>query len=443
MRLVDLTNKQLVEKVRDLYPDSRIERAFDLPENCIIAVNRNENSDPCIIALLRCIVFFPDLVQIAESGFTKGVDSFVTLDTYTYENAPYEVECIQVYNSTRKMYTMPCHILQDMGDERVKILVFGNRFKSGTEKQSRIRYVSKLKVRERSATMTQDVPENSVEKSNWTVALLRCTRCNSIKKLSIENCSESRVTFCRVCGEPTLMKKVPDCPPELTNMPHFDFKVYPDKEAKEDTERENEELENKSEELKSKIRSLVEDKIQKTNSFFKDTGLLCTQTHLKIEEASEIFKQYGLDDNISCVIAFNYSGWSFWFYYKGIACSTQNYTMDKVYLLQLLSDCVKQNTSTPNFPKEEKLEKSNPNNRVFGMLPMNKITIHKQYKTENGVILINAGSCGWTITYQDYSSVWKDVEDTDENNFNAALLIAKSEYTELVEIPKIDSKVEK
>ena len=77
------------------------------------------------------------------------------------------------------------------------------------------------------------------------------------------------------------------------------------------------------------------------------------------------------------------------------------------------------------------------------MLPMNKITIHKQYKTENGVILINAGSCGWTITYQDYSSVWKDVEDTDENNFNAALLIAKSEYTELVEIPKIDSKVEK
>ena len=72
MRLVDLTNKQLVEKVRDLYPDSIIEAAFNLPENCIISVNRNENSDPAVIALLRSILVYPDLVQIAEDGFTKG-----------------------------------------------------------------------------------------------------------------------------------------------------------------------------------------------------------------------------------------------------------------------------------------------------------------------------------------------------------------------------------
>jgi len=155
MRLIDLTNRQLVEKVRELYPDTRIEKAFNLPENCIILLNKNENPDPCIIALLRSIIIFPGLVNIAEDGFIKGVDSFITNEEYDYEysceNATYEVECTQVYNNKRKMYTMPCHILKDMEDGRVKILVFGNRFRKGTEKQSRIRYVSKLKVRERVA----------------------------------------------------------------------------------------------------------------------------------------------------------------------------------------------------------------------------------------------------------------------------------------------------
>jgi len=272
-----------------------------------------------------------------------------------------------------------------------------------------------------------------MQKSDWDLALVRCSVCNSVKKMSIENSSEYRITFCRVCGKPTLMERIKDLP-KLTTMPHFDFKVP--EQNNDEVDMEDEELKNKSEELKKKIHELVKEKIEKINLFFQENCLFCTQTYLKIEEASEVFKEYGLDDNISCVLCFNYAGWSFWFYYKGISCDAQNYQKNKVYLLQLLLDCVEQGTSSPNKPKDSTSneEDKNPNNRVFGMLPMNKITIHKEYQTENGKITIDAGQCGWTVTYPDYSSVWKDVEDTDENNFNSALLFVKSEHKECVEI---------
>lgn len=66
-------------------------------------------------------------------------------------------------------------------------------------------------------------------------------------------------------------------------------------------------------------------------------------------------------------------------------------------------------------------------NRFFGMMPSSEVTISKTYKDRLGLkITIDAGKNGWTIMWADYSSDYKDVEDTAENNFQEALAKLKS-----------------
>lgn len=72
------------------------------------------------------------------------------------------------------------------------------------------------------------------------------------------------------------------------------------------------------------------------------------------------------------------------------------------------------------------------------MMPSSEIEIYKTFKDDLGLkIIIEAGKNGWTIMYADSSSEYKDVEDTTENNFQAALTVLKSHFnvTECDETP--------
>jgi hypothetical protein len=65
--------------------------------------------------------------------------------------------------------------------------------------------------------------------------------------------------------------------------------------------------------------------------------------------------------------------------------------------------------------------------RFFGMMPSSEVKMSKTFVDDLGMkISIDAGENGWTIMYADGSSEYKDVVDTTENNFNAALIVLKS-----------------
>ena len=62
---------------------------------------------------------------------------------YTVEDATHRLQCSHVVGRNRINYTMPCLILKEMGDGRVKIMVFGDRNWKGKDDKKRIRYISK------------------------------------------------------------------------------------------------------------------------------------------------------------------------------------------------------------------------------------------------------------------------------------------------------------
>lgn len=63
------------------------------------------------------------------------------------------------------------------------------------------------------------------------------------------------------------------------------------------------------------------------------------------------------------------------------------------------------------------------------MMPSSEIEVSKTFKDDLGLkIRVEAGKNGWTITYADSSSEYEDVEDTTENNFQAALTVLKSHF---------------
>lgn len=66
--------------------------------------------------------------------------------------------------------------------------------------------------------------------------------------------------------------------------------------------------------------------------------------------------------------------------------------------------------------------------RFFGMMPSSEIERSKTYDDGYGLkIRIDAGPNGWTVTWADGGTNYKDVESTTEDNFKAAynLMIAK------------------
>jgi hypothetical protein len=64
----------------------------------------------------------------------------------TFENATHLLRCAHAIGISRFDYTMRCHILKNMKDGRVKILVFGNRYWKGRSHINRVRYVPKHRV---------------------------------------------------------------------------------------------------------------------------------------------------------------------------------------------------------------------------------------------------------------------------------------------------------
>lgn len=62
------------------------------------------------------------------------------------DNATHWLSCTHSLNSRSKIhYRMPCHILKTMPDGRLKVLVFGERYRGSLDK-SRTRYVPAYRV---------------------------------------------------------------------------------------------------------------------------------------------------------------------------------------------------------------------------------------------------------------------------------------------------------
>lgn len=73
--------------------------------------------------------------------------------------------------------------------------------------------------------------------------------------------------------------------------------------------------------------------------------------------------------------------------------------------------------------------------RFCGMMPSSEIEISKQYKDDHGLkITIEAGVHGWTITYADGGTKYKDTDTTTDENFKTAFDIATKDLGTLTEI---------
>jgi len=69
----------------------------------------------------------------------------------------------------------------------------------------------------------------------------------------------------------------------------------------------------------------------------------------------------------------------------------------------------------------------------MGMMPSNEVKKEQQFKVGVGqlTVTVQAGENGWTILYADSSSEYKDVVDTTENNFNKAVEVLKTHFSEI------------
>lgn len=73
--------------------------------------------------------------------------------------------------------------------------------------------------------------------------------------------------------------------------------------------------------------------------------------------------------------------------------------------------------------------------RFFGMMPSVEIEKEKRYTDDNNLeITIQAGPHGWTVIYADGGTNYQDVDDTTENNFQAAYNVAVEALGELKEV---------
>jgi len=74
--------------------------------------------------------------------------------------------------------------------------------------------------------------------------------------------------------------------------------------------------------------------------------------------------------------------------------------------------------------------------RFMGMMPSSEVKKEKQFKVGVGqlIVTVQSGENGWTILYADSSSEYKDVVDTIENNFNEALDVLTTHFSNINEI---------
>ncbi|MEG2079894.1 hypothetical protein [Chryseobacterium sp.] len=73
-------------------------------------------------------------------------------------------------------------------------------------------------------------------------------------------------------------------------------------------------------------------------------------------------------------------------------------------------------------------------NRFFGMMPSDYVKKERKYVSGDVALTIQAGENGWSVLYGDGSSEYEDAEDTTENNFNKAYLLACENFTSLEEV---------
>lgn len=69
----------------------------------------------------------------------------------TVKDATHDLRCSHTIGNNRMDYTMDCLILKDMGDGRVKLLVFGDRHWINRDHTKKIRYLPewRIKLKER------------------------------------------------------------------------------------------------------------------------------------------------------------------------------------------------------------------------------------------------------------------------------------------------------
>ena len=71
--------------------------------------------------------------------------------------------------------------------------------------------------------------------------------------------------------------------------------------------------------------------------------------------------------------------------------------------------------------------------RFMGMMPSSEVKKEQQFRVGVGqlTVTVQAGENGWTILYADSSSEYKDVVDTTENNFNKAVEVLKTHFSDI------------
>ena len=69
----------------------------------------------------------------------------------------------------------------------------------------------------------------------------------------------------------------------------------------------------------------------------------------------------------------------------------------------------------------------------MGMMPSNEVKREELFKVGVGqlTVTIQAGENGWTILYADSSSEYQDEVDTTDNNFDKAMKVLNSHFSDI------------
>lgn len=67
-------------------------------------------------------------------------------EEYTVENATHVLQCCRAIGRSRTNYFMKCIPMKKMPKDRLKIVVFGDRYWAGTEGTRRVRYVHESRL---------------------------------------------------------------------------------------------------------------------------------------------------------------------------------------------------------------------------------------------------------------------------------------------------------
>lgn len=80
----------------------------------------------------------------------KSIISKAYIDLLKRKDATHNLFCSHCFcRNSRVYYDMDCIILKEMPNDRLKILVFGERNRRGYDDKKQIRYVDKYRVREK------------------------------------------------------------------------------------------------------------------------------------------------------------------------------------------------------------------------------------------------------------------------------------------------------